>query len=75
MALAGTDQIAAIAQVNHLEGILFDGEGHVQRHTSPERANELLEAINQLRLQLGWLDLDMAHQQCWSEHDPARRGR
>ena len=28
-----------------------------------------------VRLQLGWLDLDMAHQQCWSEHGPARPGR
>ena len=75
MALSGTDQIAAIAHVNYLESILFDGEGHVQRHTNPVQANELLWAINQVRLQLGWLCLDMAHQQCWSEDIPARRGR
>ena len=75
MALRGPDKVAAIAQVNHLERLLFDGEGHVRCHTNPERANELLGAINKLRHQLGWLCLDMAHHQCWSEDVPARPGR
>jgi hypothetical protein len=75
MALRGPDKVAAIAQVNDLEGLLFDGEGHVRRHSNPERANELLGAINKLRHELGWLRLDMAHHQCWSEDVPARPDR
>jgi hypothetical protein len=74
-ALSGPEKVAAIAQVNDLEGVLFDGEGHVQRHTNPERANELLGAINKLRRQLGWLGLDMTHHQCWSDDVPAGPGR
>ena len=74
-ALSGPEKVAAIVQVNHLEGALFDGEGHVQRQTNPERANELLGAINKLRRQLGWLSLDMSHHQCWSDEVPAGPGR
>jgi hypothetical protein len=74
-ALSTPERVAAIAQVNHLEGALFDGEGHVQRHTNPERANELLGAINKLRRQLGRLGLDMSHHQCWSDDVPAGPGR
>jgi hypothetical protein len=74
MALPGPDKVAAIAQVNHLERLLFDGEGHVRCRTDPERADELLGAINTLRHQLGWLCLDMAHHLCWSEDVPARPG-
>jgi hypothetical protein len=72
MALRGSDKVAAVAQVNHLERLLFDGEGHVRRHTKSDRANELLGAINKLRDELGWLRLDLAHNQCWSEDVPSR---
>ncbi len=75
MVLSGPDKVAAIAQVNHLESLLFDDEGRLRHRTNPERANELLGAINNLRRQLGWLCLDMAHHQCWSDDVPARPGR
>jgi hypothetical protein len=74
-ALSGPDKVAAIAQVNHLERLLFDDEGRLRRRTNPELADELLGAVNNLRRQLGWLCLDMAHHQCWSEDVPARPGR
>jgi hypothetical protein len=74
MVLSGPDKVAAIAQVNHLERLLFDDEGHVRRRTNPERANEQLGAINNLRRRLGWLCLNMDHHQCCDDV-PARPGR
>jgi len=58
---------AAITRVNYLERVLFDGNGHPRRRISPERADELLSAINQLRSRLGWLTLDMHHQYRWPD--------
>jgi hypothetical protein len=66
-ALSEPEKVAAIARVNDLERVLFDDEGHIQRHTNSERANELLGAINELRRRLGWLYVDMAHHQCWPD--------
>jgi hypothetical protein len=62
------DKTAAITAVNHLERLLFDGDGHRRRHTSPERADRLLWAINELRGQLGWLRLDMQHHHRWPDN-------
>ena len=62
------DKIAAITRVNYLERLLFDGDGRIRRHTSAERADELLWAINNLRRQLGWLGLDMQHHHCWPDN-------
>lgn len=59
------DQSAAITKVNDLERLLFDGDGRLRRHTSPERADELLSAINDLRRQIGWLGLNLQHHHCW----------
>ena len=74
-ALSGAEKIAVIARVNDLERVLFDGEGHVQGHTGPDQADELLGAINELRGRLGWLYLDMAHHHCWSHSVPVRCAR
>jgi hypothetical protein len=62
------DQIAAVLRVNYLERLLFDGYGHRRQPTSPERADELLCTINDLRRQLGWLRLDMQHHLCWPDN-------
>ena len=62
------DTIAAITRVNYLERLLFDGDGSLRRHTSAERAEELLWAINDLRRQVGWLQLDMQHHHCWPDN-------
>jgi hypothetical protein len=62
------DKIAAVIRVNYLERLLFDGDGHHRHDTSPERADELLWTINELRRQLGWLRLDMQHHHCWPDN-------
>jgi hypothetical protein len=62
-----SDKIAAITRVNYLERLLFDGDGRLRRHTSAERADQLLEAINDLRRQVGWLALDLQHHHRWPE--------
>ncbi len=62
------DTIAAITRVNYLERLLFDGDGRLRRHTSPERADELLWAINDLRRQVGWLGLDLQHHHRWPDN-------
>jgi hypothetical protein len=58
------DTIAAITRVSYLERLLFDGDGSLRRQISAERADELLWAINDLRRQVGWLQLDMQHHHC-----------
>ncbi|MDQ6838127.1 MAG: GAF domain-containing protein, partial [Actinomycetota bacterium] len=58
---ARSDRNAAVAEVNRLERLLFDEDGHIRGHTSPEHASSLLETINEVRCQLGWLSLDMDH--------------
>jgi hypothetical protein len=65
--LCRPERSAAITRVDRLERLLFDGNGHPRRRINPERADELLCAINQLRRQLGWLSLDMQHQYCWPD--------
>ena len=62
------DKIAAITRVNYLERLLFDGDGRLRRRTSPERADELLWAINNLRRQVGWLGLDLQHHHRWPDN-------
>jgi hypothetical protein len=68
MTLSRTEKIAAITRVNYLERLLFDADGRLRRHTSPERADDLLWAINDLRRQVGWLRLDMQHHHCWPDN-------
>jgi hypothetical protein len=67
------DAAASVAELRGLEGLLFDGDDHVRRDTSPEEADRLLGALNDLRLQLGWLCLDMGRHPCWPE-DTRRAG-
>jgi hypothetical protein len=55
-------------KVTSLEGRLFDGEGHLRHGLSHEKADTLLSEINDLRLALGWLSLDLHHQQIWPVH-------
>jgi hypothetical protein len=61
------DQGASVAKLSGLECLLFDGDDHVRRDTSPEEAVRLLGAVNDLRRQLGWLCLDMGRHHCWPE--------
>ncbi|HEX4863193.1 MAG TPA: hypothetical protein VFV02_03920 [Acidimicrobiales bacterium] len=67
MTLCRPEKSAAVTRVVCLERLLFDGSGHPRRRISPERADELLCAINQLRRQLGWLCLNMQRQLCWPD--------
>ena len=62
------DLAAAVAKLNHLESLLFDGDSHVRPQHGPERAEHLLQAINQRRHQLGWLCLNMQHHYRWPDN-------
>ena len=68
MAPSQPDLGAAVAKLNHLERLLFDGDSHVRPQNSPERAEQLLQAINQRRHQLGWLGLNMQHHHRWPDN-------
>jgi hypothetical protein len=59
------ERIAAVNQLNCLEGQLFDGEDHIRPGTRLERANELLAVVNSLRHRLGWLPIDDHHRWGW----------
>src|SRR5215469_9957023 len=52
-------------KVTMLEGLLFDGEGHQRAGLSDETATKLLDQINDLRHDLGWLEIDLVHQHIW----------
>jgi hypothetical protein len=61
---------ATVNKVDVLEQQLFDGEGHLRRGMTPERATNLLDQINVLRHELGWLHLDLHHRPVWPDDLP-----
>ena len=68
--LALTERIALVNRLNSLEGQLFDGQNHLRSGFDLDRANELLDSVNSLRHQLGWLPIDDHHRWGWPEHLP-----
>jgi hypothetical protein len=68
--MSPAEKTAAISKVNVLERELFDGEGHLRRGMSNERALDLLHQVNGLRHALGWLNLDMQHCPVWPDDAP-----
>jgi hypothetical protein len=58
-------------RVASLEGRLFDGEGQVRQGLSDAEVGALLGEINDLRLDLGWLTLDLHHDHVWPEEAPS----
>jgi hypothetical protein len=56
---------AVAGKVAILEGRLFDRDGHRRPALSDEAAVNLLGEINDLRHNLGWLALDLAHHHMW----------
>ena len=56
---------AMVGKVASLEGQLFDRDGHPRQSLGHELAGTLLSEINELRLDLGWLSLDLHHHQIW----------
>lgn len=61
------DKTAAIHKVKLLEDRLFDNEGHLDQGIPKERACQLLNEINALRHNLGWLNLDLEHHLVWPD--------
>jgi hypothetical protein len=56
-----------VQRVALLEGRLFDEDGHRRRGLSDNAAVALLDEINVLRRDLGWLGLDLRHHHIWPE--------
>lgn len=68
------EKTALISQVTTLQTRLFDGEYHVRPEVTTGRATELLEQINVVRHELGWLAIDDHHQYLWPQNVPALSG-
>jgi hypothetical protein len=48
-----------------LEARLFDGEDRLRPGLSEQVAHALLSELNELRRELGWLELDLRHHHIW----------
>jgi hypothetical protein len=56
---------AMVQKVAWLEDRLFDDDGHRRQRLTEEVAGVLLNEINNLRHDLGWLLLDQHHDRIW----------
>jgi hypothetical protein len=63
--LPPAEKTAAVTKVRHLERQLFDDGGHIRRGVTPVQAEEIVALINDLRLALGWLEVDLAGRWRW----------
>jgi hypothetical protein len=70
--LQPTDKTAAVTRVRVLERQLFDDSGHLRRGVTPERADETVALINNLRRALGWLEIDLDGRWRWPDNRMAR---
>jgi hypothetical protein len=62
--LTPAEKTAAVTKVRCLEHDLFEG-GRVCRQVSRERAEAVIAELNQLRVGLGWLEIDMEGRWRW----------
>ena len=63
--LTDKEKTAAVARVRWLEQQLFDGDGQVRRRVSRDRAQMIVDGLNELRATLGWLEVDLAGRWRW----------
>lgn len=68
--LTSPDKAALISRVETLQTRLFDSEHHVRREITTPQATELLEQINVVRRELGWLGIDDHQQYLWPNDIP-----
>lgn len=59
-------RVAAVAKVRCLEHDLFEGD-RVRRELSREEADGIVAKINELRLALGWLEIDLKGHFRWPQ--------
>jgi hypothetical protein len=63
-AMNPAQKVAAVAKVRCLEHDLYNGDG-VRRRLDRREAEHMLIELNQLRLALGWLEVDGSGQLRW----------
>ena len=59
------EKLSLSGRLRHLDGRLFDGDGHVRPGIDERRADSLLAEINEIRRALGFIPIDRNHQHSW----------